>query len=324
MNYKPLGKSDVKISELVLGCWELGGDYWGNYDQSTAVGYIHKAFEVGINTYDTAENYGEGFSETVLGNALSDLPRDQINIITKIWPSHMSKELVASTCEEQMKRLKTDYLDTYFLHYPSREVPFEETMEEMMKLKKAGKIRSIGVSNFNLKQLQEITQYGDIDVIQPCYNLLWRFIDRDNILQFCIDHQIAVIPYSPLAQGLLTGAIGRDSKLAEDQKRKNTPLWQPEWFNKALDVTDAVTKVAKKYGKTTAQTALCWLISNPGITAPIIGVANNDQVVENTKALGWKMEQEDFDYLNEVSKNFAYQLPRYHTMFTTRLMDDDE
>lgn len=317
MEYKKLGKSDLMISPLVLGCWELGGDYWGEFNHQVAYDYIHKAFEMGINSFDTAEQYGiDSYSEVVLGKMIADLPREKINVMSKIWLHHMPKNEVEPAVDAILKRMNIEYLDTLYLHYPNWDVPFSETMEALNRIKAAGKIRSIGVSNFNPTQLGEIMQYGQIDVVQPCFNLVWRFADKDGLLQMCMDNDVSVVSYAPLGQGLLTGAYLRNS--APSQNRRITPLWQPEWYPKVMDVTDEVKKMAEKYGKTAAEIALNFVVNTPGITAPIVGVANNEQVVTNLSVLEWKLEKEDYDYLDKVSKDFAYQLPRFFSMFDKR------
>lgn len=317
MEYKRLGKSDVMVSSLVLGCWELGGDFWGEYDQNVAYDYIHKAYELGINTFDTAEQYGRGYSEEVLGKMLSDLPRDKVNIMSKLWFPHVGKDTMEAGVDGMLKRLQTDYLDVCFMHYPHPEIPYEETIGEMIRLKEKGKIRAVGFSNFNTNQLKRMVQHGQVDVVQPCFNMLWRFADKEGLLQYCMEQDIGVVTYSALAQGLLTGAFNRDSKPSKTQEI--TVFWQPEWYPKAMNVTDEVIKMGEKYGKPAAQIALNFVVNTPGITAPIVGVANSEQIIDNLSVLDWKLEKADYDYLDKISKEFAYQLPRYWSMFETRL-----
>lgn len=309
-----LGKTDVQVSSFIQGSWIMGKDYWGGAEDQDSIEAIRAAFENGINTIDTAYIYGKGHAERVVGEAIKGISRRDLVLVTKLWKTDMGKDRAQKGLEEAMERMGTDYVDVFFLHYPVDDVPIEETMQEMMRFKKEGKIRAIGVSNFSLAQMKEALQYGDIDVIQPCYSLLWRFIDRD-ILPFCIENSIGVIPYSPLGQGLLTGYITKDEKFREGDNRPTTPLFAPENFGNALQVTEVVKEIAAKYGRTPAQTAINWLTGCQGITAPIIGGKNRAEVEDNVKAFDWKLSPEDFAVLNETSKKFAYALPNYKNLF---------
>lgn len=313
MDYRNLGKSGIKVSEIILGCWVMGGDYWGGAKDEESIGAIWEALSHGITTFDTAEIYGYGRSEEVLGKALEG-HRKEVILSTKVFRNHMKKEDVIKSCEDSLKRLRTDYVDIYFIHYPCENVPIEETMEAMNSLKKQGKIRAIGLSNFDLSQMKEAITYGTVDVIQPCYSLLWRFID-DDIIPYCIENEIAIISYSSLAQGILTGKFTIDTKFSKDDGRSRAPLFQPEWFSKALEVVDGLRPYAKKYGKTLAQISINWLNHIPGITASIVGGRNARQVEENIGAAGWKMSEEDMKKIDMLSKKFTSQLPHFKNFF---------
>jgi aryl-alcohol dehydrogenase-like predicted oxidoreductase len=160
----------------------------------------------------------------------------------------------------------------------------------------------------------EAQQFGKIDVIQPCYSLLWRFIDED-ILPYCIDNNISIIPYSPLGQGILTGKMNQNYEFKAEDKRTTTPLFLPENFDNALEVTEKVIEIGKKYHKTSAQTAIKWVMQAKGMTAPIVGARNKEQVADNLGAFGWDLAEPDFKKLDEISKGFSNNLPRYRTLF---------
>ena len=179
MTYKELGNTGIKLSDVILGCWAMGNDYFSGQEDLDSTAAINAALENDINTFDTAYCYGRGHSEEVLGKALKGKREDCV-VISKLWKTFMEKDAALKACDDSLKRLQTDYMDVYFIHYPSDTgVPIGETMEAMNKMKEQGKIRAIGLSNFSLAQMKEAMQYGQIDVIQPCYSLLWRFIDRD-------------------------------------------------------------------------------------------------------------------------------------------------
>lgn len=316
MNYKKLGKSGVEVSELILGCWAMGGDYFGATEDESSLEALQVSYENGVNTFDTAEIYGSGRSERVVGEAARRIGRDKVKIISKVFKPSMAHDKMVKACEDSLSRLGTDYLDVYFLHYPipEEEVSIQERMETMTELKKAGKIRAIGLSNFSLEEMKAAMKYGQVDVIQPCYSLLWRFIDRD-ILPFCLEHEIAVVPYSPLGQGILTGSMAKGHTFREGDSRKNTPLFAPENFERALQVTEKVKEVAAKYHKTPAQTAIRWVAQTPGMTAPIVGARNRKQAEDNFGAAGWELAEEDMRILDEASRRFTDTLPRYRTLF---------
>lgn len=183
-----------------------------------------------------------------------------------------------------------------------------------MKLKEKGKICSIGVSNFSKAQLVEAAKYGQIDVIQPCYSLLWRFLDREE-MDYCIENNIGIISYSTLAQGILTGKFYPGFPFPEEDGRSRVPLFQSPYFEEALQVTDQLKPFAEKYGVTLSQLSIRWVMQQKGITAPIVGAKNPAQVLDNIKASSFRITQEDFDQIDQISRAFAYELPRFHTFF---------
>ncbi len=313
MGMVKLGKTDVQVSEIIQGTWVMGKDYWGGAEDRESMEAIQCALEHGIQMFDTAYIYGRGHAEELLGEALKG-KREECTIITKLWKTDMAKERVQIGLDDAMRRLKTEFIDVFFIHYPVEEVPIEDTMSELMRLKEEGRIGAIGVSNFSLAQMKEAMKYGDIDVIQPCYSLLWRFIDTD-ILPFAIENGIAVIPYSPLGQGILTGSMKPGHTFKPGDSRQNTPLFAPENFERALAVTERVKEVAEKYGRTPAQTAIRWIMQCAGMTAPIVGARNIRQVNDNVGAIGWELSAGDMAYLDGFSKEFAYSLPKYRTLF---------
>lgn len=323
MKFRELGKSGVKVSEIILGCWVMGGDYWGGAQDNESVGAINEALSKGINTFDTAEIYGSGRSEEVLGQALIG-KRDNVVLSSKVFTHHMKKADAIKACEDSLKRLHTDYVDIYFIHYPSENgtVPIEETMDAMNVLKKEGKIRAIGLSNLSLKQIKEAAQFGVIDVIQPCYSLVWRYID-DDIIPYCIEHNIGIVPYSPLAQGILTGKFSSSTVFKEDDGRSHAPLFQEPWFEMALEVAEKVKPYADKYKKTLAQTSINWLNNAAGITASIVGGRNARQVSENIGAVGWKLSEEDMSSISHISKVFTVKLPHFKNFFDNTIIEED-
>lgn len=322
MQKNRLGRSDVFVTEEILGCWVMGGSYWGGAQDRESIEAIHAALEGGITSFDTAYIYGNGRSEQVLGQALKGENRESLTVISKLWKSSMHRDKVAKACEESLKALEMDYLDVYFIHYPADDgTPIGETMEQLMALKTQGKIRCIGVSNFSLAQLQEACRYGEVDVIQPCYSLVWRFPEHKD-LAYCREQGIGVIPYSGLAQGILTGKFQPDTVFPPDDGRSRVPLFQPPYYQGALEVTRFLQPYAEKYGKTLAQVAINWLIQTPGISAPIIGGRTAAQVKENLKAACWQLSPGDYQEIDRFSKAFTDTLPSFRTFFDGTIVKD--
>src|SRR5579883_2897147 len=208
METRALGKSEIHITPIITGTWQAGKSQWVGVEDADTIKAIRSAFDAGITTVDTAEVYGQGHSERVVAEALSDV-RDRVVYATKVFANHLKYDQVIAACEGSLRNLKTDYIDLYQIHWPSGSfnsevVPIEETMRALNDLKQQGKIRAIGVSNFSRAQLEEAAQYGRIDSLQPPYSLFWRYVEQDAV-PYCVEQQISIIAYSPLAQGLLTG-----------------------------------------------------------------------------------------------------------------------
>lgn len=190
MEKRQLGKSGIEITPIIMGTWQAGKKMWVGIEDSESIKAIRKAVELGINTIDTAEVYGDGHSERIVGEAIKGV-RDRVVIATKVFANHLKYHQVIEACNNSLKNLQTDYIDLYQIHWPSGSwgtevVPIEETMEAMNRLKQEGKIRAIGVSNFSLSQLQEASRYGQIDSIQPPYSLFWRFVEKE-IQPWCVE-----------------------------------------------------------------------------------------------------------------------------------------
>jgi len=217
METRTLGKSDLKITPIIMGTWQAGKAMWVGIEDSQSIQALRAAFDAGITTIDTAAVYGNGHSEKIVAEALSDV-RSQVVYATKVFANHLKYDQVIKACESSLKNMKTDYIDLYQIHWPSGSfgseiVPIEETMRAMNDLKQQGKIRAIGVSNFSRLQMEEAAQYGQIDSLQQPYSRFWRQVETDQI-PYCVVQNIAIIAYSSLAQRLLTGKFGQDYQFA--------------------------------------------------------------------------------------------------------------
>lgn len=316
MEYTKLGNTDIEVSEITLGCWAMGaGKEWGeSLEDKIYSETVMTAIEGGVNFLDTAAAYGRGHSEKVLGKTIKGI-RDKLTISTKQSTKGLTKEKARESVEASLSRLDTDYIDVFFIHWPAPEIPVEEPMEQLLKLKEEGKIRAIGVSNYTLEHLERALKVGPVDVIQPCYSLYWRHIEKD-LLPYCRERNIGVITYSSIAQGLLTGKFTKDWEFDETDMRRNTiPLFKSPTYEMAIETTEEIKKIGKKYDKTPVQTAINWVINTPGITSAIVGAKTPDQVVENLGATDWKLSEEDYRHIGDMAMEVAKTVGDWDTMY---------
>jgi myo-inositol catabolism protein IolS len=308
MQYVKLGKTGIDVSRITFGCMELGGgnayvnggfDRWPVKPDEENAKLLRTAFDKGVTSFDTAELYGAGHSEEVVGRALREI-RKKCIIATKISPHHLRNADVRTTIGESLFRLNTDYIDLYYIHSPSKEIPIEETMAMLVKLKEEGVIRAIGVSNFSLEQLKAALEFGRIDAVQMEYNLLSRNIEKD-LLGFCIDNAISVMSYNSIAKGILTGLFHLYGEEVKDF-RKNRPLFQPERMVKEKDLIVLLKEMADAKGTTVAQIAISWLFHQKGFTSAIIGTQNESHFIENLRAVDIALSAEECSRLDGMSR----------------------
>lgn len=310
MQYRTLGKSALQVSAIIMGTWQAGKDMWTGIDDKQTTAAIRKAFEGGITTFDTAEVYGKGHSERILGQALADV-RDKVVLATKVFANHMMFDQVIEACHRSLKNLRTDWIDLFQIHWPagsfgSRQVPVEDTMAAMNKLKEDGKIRAVGVSNFSRAQLEEAARYGRIDSLQPPYSLFWRKVEKD-AMPYCIDNDISILAYSPMAQGLLTGKFGPDHQFEKGDHRAKNRLFQADNIERVHQALDHLRPLSEKLGVSMGQLALAWVISHPG-TCAIAGARNSVQAAANARAADLKLSRAEIEQLDEIGRIVTDQL----------------
>lgn len=304
MQLRRLGKSDLKISPILMGTWQAGKEMWVGIEDAQTTSAIRAALEAGITTFDTAEAYGKGHSERVLGAAVSDF-RDRVILATKVFPNHLKAEQVAEACHRSLKNLKTDVIDLYQIHWPAgsfgtRAVPIAETMGALNQLKEEGKIRAIGVSNFSRRQIEEASQYGRIDSLQPPYSLFWRHVEND-AMAYCEENNITILAYSSMAQGLLTGKFAKDHKFQKGDHRAGNRLFIPENFERVHRALDRLGPLAAEKKASLGQLALAWVISHAGACA-IAGARSADQATQNAAAAGVSLSNDDLARLDEIGR----------------------
>lgn len=300
--YTSLGNTGLKISQIGIGTWQFGDRWWGwgrGYGEEDAVNAVRKAVELGVNFIDTAEIYGGGLSERIVGKAVREL-REQVVIATKIWPTHSTYNGVIKACERSLRRLGIKYIDLYQIHWPNPIIPISQTMKAMEYLVKQGKISYIGVSNFSLKQLvkaQECLKNEQIVSNQVKYNMIERDAEKE-LLPYAEKERITIIAYSPLAQGLLTGKYNLDN-IPKDVVRRLNILFDKPNLEALQNLIQLLKEVGSKYGKTPGQVALNWLIKRREVIA-IPGVKNPIQAEQNARAGDFRLNEEDIKILTEA------------------------
>jgi myo-inositol catabolism protein IolS len=301
---RSLGNSGISISPIILGTWQAGKRGWVGVEDAEVIRALRAAFYAGITTFDTAEVYGEGYSEGIVARAFSDI-RDHVIYATKVFANHLKYQQVIEACEGSLKRLQTDYVDLYQIHWPSGSfksevVPIEETMRALNDLKQQGKIRAIGVSNFSREQLAEAAQYGRIDSLQPPYSLFWRKVEQD-AMPYCIEHNISILAYSSLAQGLLTGRFGPGHQFPKDDNRAGNKLFKGENYERAQEALAKLRPIAERHQCSLAQLAIAWLIAQPQ-THAIAGARNPEQATQNAKAAEVNLSNEDLAEIDAIGR----------------------
>jgi len=277
-----LGRSELSVSPIAFGTWQLGGD-WGATDEEAAVAAIQRAADSGINFFDTAQAYGFGASETVLAKALKGRPRDQFVIATKggLRPigdggieRDSSPEWIRRGVDSSLKALGTDYIDLYQVHWPDAKVPFAETAGALAELKAAGKVRHVGVSNFDPAEMEEFSLTLPVETLQPVYHLFRRDIE-DYVLPYTKSQDIGVLVYGPLGHGLLGGALTLETRFAPDDWRSRSDVFRGEPYRRNLRVVSALDRFAQlELGTTVSRLAIAWVLANPAVQVAIVGTRN--------------------------------------------------
>lgn len=304
METRPLGNTTIAISPIILGTWQAGKKGWVGIEDETIIHAMQAALEAGITTFDTAEIYGDGYSEELVGRALADR-RERVVLATKVFANHLRFNQVIEACEQSLRRLQTEVIDLYQIHWPSGSfgsevVPMGETMAALNQLKEQGKIRAIGVSNFSRVQIEEAAQYGRIESLQPPYSLFWRGVETDQ-LPYCIEHNLTVMAYSSLAQGLLTGKFDAAHRFPDGDIRSKNKLFHPPLYDTALAALAELHPIAHRHRTTIGNLALAWLLAQPQTTA-IVGVRNAIQAQENAKAADIRLSAQDLEDINAISR----------------------
>ncbi len=315
MDTRQLGGSDVRVTPVIFGAWAIGGWMWGGQEEADSIAAIHASLDHGVNTIDTAAIYGMGTSEELVAKAIKGR-RDQVVLATKCgmrwdspegsdpWPQkdNQGKDVVIRKnaradsiiyeCEQSLKRLQTDVIDLYQIHWPDTSTPVEESMRAMVKLKEQGKIRAIGVSNYDVTWLRKAREVAPVESLQPPYSLLRRTIETD-LLPYCRENNIGVIVYSPLERGLLTGNVGPDRVFPPGDHRAKHKDFSVENRRRVLAALEKVKPIADRHGASYAQLVINWTVHEPGITGALVGARNAEQAAHNAQAMNFKLSDDE-------------------------------
>ena len=328
MELRQLGNSSVKVTPMAFGAWAIGGWMWGGAEEKDSLKAIRASFESGITSIDTAPAYGFGKSEELVARAMEGIPRDQYQILTKYgmtWETedgdfhfdttdnegrpikmykYAAKERVRKECEDSLRRLKTDYIDLYQIHWPDTTTPISETMGEVARLIQEGKVRAAGVCNYSASQVEEALRTVNIVSNQVPYSMVNRDIEKEVIPQ-ALKRGIAILPYSPLQRGLLTGKITRHHKFGEGDSRPNSRFYKAENIDRINAMLARIKPIAEKHGRTLSQLVINWTSNQPAMGCVLIGARNEMQVKDNARAMDFKISQEDMRTIDHELLNLT-------------------
>ncbi len=307
------GKSAVVANPLGLGTNAVGGyNLFPGLDDGAGRKLVDAAIANGINLLDTAYVYGLGHSEQLVGQVVKDHRREELVIATKGAHDFSTgrevirndPDFITQQVDQSLKRLGVDYIDIYYLHFPDHDTPKAEAVGALQRLREAGKIRAIGISNFNLDQIKEANADGYVDVVEDEFSLLHQDHLTEGMLDYLRDHQISFVPYFPLASGLLTGKYVQDVSFPADDIRSQIADFKQPRYGKILAAVDQVRPIADRHGATVAQTILAWYLQNPLITAVIPGAKRADQVISNAQAMNIQLTAEEYQTIETAFADF--------------------
>ncbi|MEX1241812.1 MAG: aldo/keto reductase [Cyclobacteriaceae bacterium] len=323
MKYRKIGDSDLELPVITFGAWAAGGWMWGRTERKDAVEAMRASYDLGVTAIDTAPVYGQGTSEDIVGEAIKDLPRNKVQILTKYgmrWDlskpqgdfafksknnqgedidlyRYAGPDSIIKECEDSLRRLRTDYIDLYQIHWPDTKTPISESMEAVEKLIGQGKVRYAGVCNYNVAQMKEADTHLSIISNQVPYSMVKRDIEKE-VVPHCIAGNKAILAYSPLERGLLTGKMSPGYVFQEGDHRATLHFFNNENIRRTNEFLRNIKPLADEKNITLAQLVLRWTINMPGITIALAGARNAEQATANAKAADVELTEGDMDIIN--------------------------
>jgi len=322
MEYRKIGDSDLKLSVITFGAWAAGGWMWGGIERNDAIDAIRSAYDCGVTSIDTAPAYGQGDSEEIVGEAIKGIARDKVQILTKYglrWEmtkgefyfrskgnsgeeidlyKYAGKESIIEECNNSLRRLGTDYIDLFQIHWHDKTTPIAETMEAVAQLIKQGKVRYAGVCNYDVEQLSEAAKHIHLLSDQVPYSMLRRDIEKETV-PYCIKNNLSILAYSPLQRGVLTGKLKPGHHFAEGDNRSTIHFFNDENIQRTNEFLEKIKPIAVEKNVTLSQLVLRWTIEQPGITIALVGARNGEQAIQNAKAANVKLTVEEIKRINK-------------------------
>lgn len=321
MEFRKVGESDLGLSAITFGAWAAGGWMWGGTEKSESIKAIRASYDEGVTSIDTAPIYGQGLSEEIVGEAIRDIPREKVQILTKYgmrWDlkkgdfgfksennqgeaidvyKYAGKESVIKECEDSLRRLRTDYIDLYQIHWPDVTTPISESMEAVQRLIEQGKVRYAGVCNYDETQMAEAMKTLDLVSNQVPYSMVNRAIE-EVVIPFALANRKSIIAYSPLERGLLTGKIKPGHIFAEGDHRAGLNHYRAENIAAINTFLERIQPIAEAKGVSVGQLVLRWTIDKPGITIALAGARNANQAIQNARAVDVKLSVAEMAFIN--------------------------
>lgn len=331
MKYRKLGNTDLNLSVVTFGAWAAGGWMWGGTERKDSISAIQAAYDNGVTSIDTAPIYGQGTSEEIVGEAIKDIPRDKVQLLTKYgmrWDlakgdfaahsknnagkdidiyKYAGKESIIKECEDSLRRLGTDYIDLYQIHWPDSTTPIQESMEAVDQLIRDGKVRHAGVCNYNTEQMAEAEKYVSLASNQVPYSMVKREIENE-VIPYCLEHQKGILAYSPMERGLLTGKLKPGHQFAPGDHRASNPYFKDVNLTRANDLLQSIKPIADAKGLTLGQLVILWTLEQPGITITLVGARNEAQAVQNAKAIDKTLDESEIAAITEKLNGLVLDL----------------
>ncbi len=332
MEYRKIGSSNLELSAIVFGAWAAGGWMWGGTDRREAVKAMEASYDLGVTSIDTAPVYGQGLSEEIVGEVIGNIPRDKVQILTKFglrWDvakgtfhfkskdnegrdmylyKYSGKASVIRECEESLRRLGTDYIDLYQIHWPDNTTPIDESMEAVEELIKSGKVRYAGVCNYSAAQMEEAEETVPIISNQVPYSMVRRGIE-DEVVPYCLKNSKGILAYSPLERGLLTGKMKPGQSFGEGDHRSGVHYFTDENITRTNEFLRKITPLAEQKNCTLAQLVIRWTLAQPGISVALVGARNARQATENARAAEVELTAQENDFVTSQLERLKLNSP---------------
>jgi myo-inositol catabolism protein IolS len=302
-----IAPANKRHAPLALGCWTFGADQWTGQQDANLLATMETSLDCGMNHFDTAADYGQGHSERLIGKFMQGR-REAIFLATKAATDEMRADAILKLVEQSLARLQTDYIDLFYIHWPRKDKDMRPLMEGLETARQHGQIRAIGVSNFSVEQMAQLQEVGTINAHQLCYNLFWRYAEQD-IIPYCRQHNIAIVTYSSIAHGILTGKFPRNLQFPVGDARPGTLLFREEIWGHIYEAVEQLKVVASDAQRSLTHLAIRWVLQQAGITSSLVGARDAAQARQNAEALEGDIPTEIFQRMTSISDETSKHIP---------------